>query len=233
MEPNQTYKLLHSKESHKQGEKTIYGLGENICKQCDLQGLNFQNIQIAYTTNNNKRKTQKTQLKNGQKTQIDISLRNTYRANRHMKSCSSSLIIKKGKSKLQCGTTSHQLEWPLLKSLQIRGFLVAQQLKKKKKKSAFQCKKHGSDSWAGKIPHATEQLNLCTTAIEPVLQRPGAKTTELMCHNDRSLWALEPVLSSKVSPCSEKSARHVKEQPPAHHNQREAHAAMKTQNSQK
>lgn len=32
---NLTYKLLHSKESHKQNEKTYrltYGLGENICK---------------------------------------------------------------------------------------------------------------------------------------------------------------------------------------------------------
>ena len=31
--------------------KTTYNLGENICKQCDQQGLNFQGIQIiAHTT---------------------------------------------------------------------------------------------------------------------------------------------------------------------------------------
>ena len=48
MGPNQTYKLLHSKQNHKQNEsKTTYGVGENICKQ---QGLNFQNIQSAHTT---------------------------------------------------------------------------------------------------------------------------------------------------------------------------------------
>ena len=49
MGPNQAYKLLHSKGSHKQNEKTTYGLGENNCKWCDLQGLNFQNIQTAHT----------------------------------------------------------------------------------------------------------------------------------------------------------------------------------------
>ena len=31
-------------------EKTTYGLGENICKWCDWQGLNFQNTQTAHTT---------------------------------------------------------------------------------------------------------------------------------------------------------------------------------------
>ena len=42
-------KLLHSKENYKQDEKTTYGLGENICKWCNEQGLNFQNLQTAHT----------------------------------------------------------------------------------------------------------------------------------------------------------------------------------------
>ena len=50
MVPNQTYKLLHSKGNHKQNEKTTYRLGENIYKWCDQQGINFQNIQTAHTT---------------------------------------------------------------------------------------------------------------------------------------------------------------------------------------
>ena len=49
MGPNQTYKLLHSKGNHKQNEKIIYRLGENTCKWCDQQRLNFQNTQIANT----------------------------------------------------------------------------------------------------------------------------------------------------------------------------------------
>ena len=47
---NQTYKLLHSKGNHKQNEKTTYRMGENICKQHDRQGLDFQNTQTAHTT---------------------------------------------------------------------------------------------------------------------------------------------------------------------------------------
>ena len=42
MRPNQSYKLLHSKGNHKQNEKTIYGLEENISKECNWQGLNLQ-----------------------------------------------------------------------------------------------------------------------------------------------------------------------------------------------
>ena len=51
MGPNQTYEVLHSKGNHKQSEKTT---GENICKQCDWQGLNFQNVQTAHTTEQQK-----------------------------------------------------------------------------------------------------------------------------------------------------------------------------------
>ena len=50
MGPNQIYKLLHSKWNYKQNEKTTYRLGENICKWCDWQRINFQNIQRAHTT---------------------------------------------------------------------------------------------------------------------------------------------------------------------------------------
>ena len=48
--PNQTYKLLHSKGHNKQNEKTTYRMGENVCKQCDRQWLNFQNMRTAHTT---------------------------------------------------------------------------------------------------------------------------------------------------------------------------------------
>ena len=42
MGPNKANKLLHSKGNHKQDKKTTYRI-EDICKQCDQQGLNFQN----------------------------------------------------------------------------------------------------------------------------------------------------------------------------------------------
>ena len=46
MEPNQTYKLF----SFQQNEKTNHGMGENICKWCDQQGVNIQVIKTAHTT---------------------------------------------------------------------------------------------------------------------------------------------------------------------------------------
>ena len=73
---NQTYRLSHSKGNHKQNEKRTYVMGENICKQCDQQGLNFQNIQTAHKTQQQNKQT--TQLKNGQKTYIDISPKKAY-----------------------------------------------------------------------------------------------------------------------------------------------------------
>ena len=56
MKRNQTYKILHSKGNHKQNRKTAYGIGENICKRFNQQGLNFQNIQTAHTTQQQKHK---------------------------------------------------------------------------------------------------------------------------------------------------------------------------------
>ena len=37
------------------------------------------------------------------------------------------------------------------------------------KESACQSRRHALDPWSRKIPHAPEQLTLCTAAIEPVL----------------------------------------------------------------
>ena len=49
MGPNYTVKLLHRKGNDNQNEKTTHRMGENIiCKWCDRQGINFQNIQIAH-----------------------------------------------------------------------------------------------------------------------------------------------------------------------------------------
>ena len=61
MGPNQTYKLLHNKGNHQQNEKTTNGMGKNICKWCDQQGLYLQNIQTAHTTQqqNNKQPNRK------------------------------------------------------------------------------------------------------------------------------------------------------------------------------
>ena len=52
MGPNQTDKICTAKEmiKKKKEKKTIYRIGENICKQCNQQRFNFKNIQITHTT---------------------------------------------------------------------------------------------------------------------------------------------------------------------------------------
>ena len=48
MGPNETQKLLHSKENHKQDEKTTLRMGESICKWSNRHMINLQNLQAAH-----------------------------------------------------------------------------------------------------------------------------------------------------------------------------------------
>ena len=52
MRPNQTYTLSHSKGNHKQNDDL--GNGRKVYKQCEWQGLHFQNIQTAHTIQHQK-----------------------------------------------------------------------------------------------------------------------------------------------------------------------------------
>ena len=70
-------KLLHSTGNHQQNKKTTYELRENVCKQRDQQGINFQNTKTAHTAQYKKKKTT-TQSKSGQKMYTDISLKGIY-----------------------------------------------------------------------------------------------------------------------------------------------------------
>ena len=56
MGPHQMKKLWDGKGNHQQNEKTTYRIGEDICKSCDWQGINFQDIQTAHTTQYQKSK---------------------------------------------------------------------------------------------------------------------------------------------------------------------------------
>jgi len=72
----QTENILHNKGNHEQNEKTTYWIGEDICKWYIWKGVNIQNIK---NSGNSTSKKQPTQLKNGQRTWIDIFPKNTQR----------------------------------------------------------------------------------------------------------------------------------------------------------
>ena len=82
---------MHSRGNHKQNEKTSCRIGENICKLCSRQGINFQNIHTVLTVQNQKKppifKRPENRNRHFSKEQMQM-------ANRHMKRCAILLIIK-------------------------------------------------------------------------------------------------------------------------------------------
>ena len=50
---------MYGKGNHKQNQKKTHRMGENIGKQCEWQGLNFQNIETAPAAQYQKKKRKK------------------------------------------------------------------------------------------------------------------------------------------------------------------------------
>ena len=69
------------------------------------------------------------------------------------------------------------------------------------KEFTCRCRRHGFNPWSRKLPHAAEQLCLCTSTIEPVLQSPEATSTE---PTHRSYWS--PHTWSLCTPTREATA---------------------------
>ena len=102
--------------NYKQGEKTAFRMGENNSKWRNWQRIHLKNMQAAHAAQYQKNK--RPNKKWAKELNRHVSEEDTQMANKHMKRCLSSLMIRKMEIKTISGTISCRSEWLSWKSLQ-------------------------------------------------------------------------------------------------------------------
>ena len=83
---------MHNKGNYKQGEKTAFRMGENNNKWRNRQRINLKNIQATPAAQFQKNKWPNQKM--GQRSKQTFLQKHIPMANKHMKRCSTSLIIR-------------------------------------------------------------------------------------------------------------------------------------------
>ena len=114
--------LLHSKGNHKQNEKMAHRMGVNTCKLSKRQGISLQNIQTAHADLCQENKQPNQKKKWTEDLNRHFSKENIQMAKKHVKRCSTSLIIREMQIKTTARYHLTPVRMAIIKKSIDRGF---------------------------------------------------------------------------------------------------------------